>query len=139
MVLAIAMGIAVAVGSWLQQTPGNVANARRWTVPGPPCPALTAAAFAASPVQVRLRFEYDEVTFERAFGHVYCDAIHDNGGLGPGSHPACQFTSPAVLKVTTSKGAFYFFPSTGPATVAVTDDIPTCVRGGWFKGSPGQF
>ena len=80
--LAIIMGAAVAVGTWLQQEPVNIANARRWTISGPPCRTITARAFAASIVKVRLRFEYDDLTFERAFGHVYCDEIHDDGGRG---------------------------------------------------------
>ncbi|HEY5411197.1 MAG TPA: hypothetical protein VIJ94_10775 [Caulobacteraceae bacterium] len=133
------MGGAVAIGTWLQQEPANIAKATRWTVAGPPCPAVSPRALADTVVKPGGAFQYDDVTFSRAYGHVYCDEIHDDGGRGLGSHPVCQFTGPAVLKVTTPKGSFYFAPSTGPATVAVAGDIPTCVRGGWFRGQASLF
>ncbi len=137
--LALVMGGAVAFGTWLQHDPANVARARLWTVTGLPCRALTARAFADSAVKPGAMFQYDDVTFTRGYGHVYCDEIHDDGGHGLGSHPVCQFTGPAVLKVTTPKGSFFFAPSAGPATVAVAGDIPTCVRGGWFRGQANLF
>jgi hypothetical protein len=137
--LAIGMTIAVVVGTFVQQQPHNIAEARRWTITGPPCPTADARAFAGSVVVSGLQFAYDDVTFVRGNGHVYCDEIHDDGGRGFGSHPVCQFTGPVALKVTTSRGDVYFGPLTGRATVAVANHVPSCVRGGWFTGSPAQF
>ncbi len=137
--LAIGMGVAVAASTWLQQAPRNLAQARRWAIHGPRCPALAAGDFADLAVKPAASFQYDDVTFERGYGHVYCDEIHDDGGRGPGVHPVCQFTGPAVLKVTSPKGRFYFFPSTGRATVEVQRGVATCVRGGWFTGGEGQW
>ena len=59
------------IGIRLAQEPETIAEAARWTVPGPPCPAVTASAFAASPVKVHMDFQYDDVNFVRGYGHVY--------------------------------------------------------------------
>jgi hypothetical protein len=130
--LAIGMALAVAAGSRLKDETGDIATARRWAIAGPPCQALTAGAFAALQVRPHISFQYDDVAFDHGYGGVYCDDIHDDGGRGLGEHPVCQFTGPAVLKVTTRKGVFYFFPSTGHATVTVENGVATCVRGGWY-------
>ena len=134
--LAVGMGLVVAIASWLHQSPRHVAAARRWTILGPACPTLSAQAFARLAVKPRMAFQFDEMTFSRAYGHVYCDDVFDDGGRALTSHPACQFTGPAALEVTTAKGDFHFFPSTGRATVSVNDGVAHCVRGGWYDGGP---
>ena len=119
---------------WSWQTSKAVAKAQQWAIAGPPCPAVSPQAFAALHIPAATVFNFDDVGFGRAFGHVACDEITNNGGRGWGTYPACQFTSPGTLQITTPKGAFYFYPSTGPATVSVVHGAPRCVLGGTFRG-----
>ncbi len=124
----------MALAHWQKQLGISVGEARTWTIPGPPCPRLTREAYQASVVHVQREFSFGGAGFGRAYGHVSCSMILDNGGHGPGEHPVCQFTSPAVLHITTPRGEVYFFPNAGPATVSVLDGTPQCVLAGRFRG-----
>ncbi len=134
--------VAIAVlGIWLARLPQAVTRARAWAISGPPCQTQPRRVFDASVVKPREAFEFDDVTFIRGYGHASCTEIVNDGGRGIGTFPECQFTSPAVLQVTTGKGDFYFLPGAGPATVSVHHGEPSCVRAGWFKGErsvPGE-
>ena len=138
-VLGLAVVGAVLFAGWSRQHGQDIATARAWAITGPPCPTASAQAFAASAVKPRQAFEFNEVTFAHGYGHASCQQVRDDGGRGSGTHPVCQFTAPAALKVTTRKGSFYFVPPTGPATVAVQDGVPTCVRAAWFRGAANQW
>ncbi len=112
----------------------TVAEAKAWTIEGEPCPTLTAEAFAAQNLKPKRSFDYREVKLARAYGHVECRQIKNAGGQGLGSHTVCQFTSPAVLQVTTAKGEFFFLPGIGrPATVAIEGGEAHCVLAGDYR------
>ena len=119
---------------WSWQTQKAVAKGQAWAIAGPPCPVLSRQAYLAAGIPAATTFNFDDVGFSRGFGHVTCDEITYDGGRGWGTYPACQFTSPGMLQITTAKGAFYFFPQIGPATVSVLHGTPQCVRGGKFWG-----
>ena len=112
----------------------SVAEAKAWTIDGPPCPTLTAEAFQSQNLKPKRSFDYREVKLARAYGHVECRQIKNDAGQGLGSHTVCQFTSPAVLQVTTSKGEFFFLPGVGqPATVAIEGGVARCVMAGDYR------
>ena len=105
-----------------------VALAQATLITGPPCPAMTAQAFAARGFKVKNPLSYDGAVMLRASGHVSCSPIAYDGGRGLDTYPVCQFTSPGALKVTTAKGDFYFVPGIGrPATVSTPDGVARCV------------
>ncbi len=141
-VVLILGAVALAGVFWkaeLRREAGAVAKAKAWTITGPPCPALDRKAFIASPVKASHPIEYDDVRFDRGFGHVSCDQIAYDGGRDLFStYPVCQFTSPGMLRITTSGGEFYFLPQNGPATVAVAHGRPTCVMASNFT-TEGDF
>ena len=126
--------VPAAIWSWNQHIEKATANAREWAIAGPPCPSLTRQAYLAGAVHATQDFQLGEFSFGRAYGHASCNFVAYDGGRGFGDYPVCQFTSPAVLHVTTPKGEFYFFPSTGPATISIPHGTPQCVMAGNFKG-----
>ena len=136
--IALGLGALVMLAAiawiWSWQTRKAVAQAQAWAIAGPPCPAVSRPAYLAAGIPAATKFNFDDVGFARAFGHVDCDEITYGGGRGWGTYPACQFTSPGTLEITTPKGVFYFFPQIGPATVSVLHGVPRCVLGGRFKG-----
>jgi hypothetical protein len=131
---ALAVITPVAIWSWNRHLEKAVAEARDWTIAGPPCPSLTAKAYAAGAVRASREFQLGDVTFGRGYGHASCNFIAYDGGRSLDSFPVCQFTSPAVVHVKTPKGDFYFFPSTGPATVSVPHGQPECVMAANWRG-----
>lgn len=107
---------------------GRIADAKAWAIDGPPCPRITRAQFLTPGLKGPRRFDYEEVTFFRRFGHVACAPIYEKGGRGRRFHPACQFTSPGDLMVRTAKGEWYFRAGRGqPATIFTTQDEARCV------------
>jgi hypothetical protein len=136
--LAIIVVALVAGGfwAWNRHVEMAVAEAQAWTIKGPPCPALTKQAYLAGAVHATQSTQLGDITFERAFGHVSCNFIANDGGRGVGDYPVCQFTSPAVLHIVTPKGEFWFFPSTGPATVSVLHGQAQCVMAANWRGEP---
>ena len=142
LVLALALGV-ILYRYWI----GQMAIARQWSIAGPPCPAVSQSALAASGLRAAsdgdlrgfpdMNNDYDNVRFGRRFGYVSCAEVRDNGGLSIDSHPVCQFTRPVVVTVTSPKGVFYFNTgSTAPATVSVQDGRPSCVLANRFKINP---
>lgn len=108
--------------------------AKDWTLTGPPCPTVTADAFQAQGLKAPKGFEYGGVRMYRQFGHVSCVKLKAKDGE---EYPVCQFTSPANLKVTTSKGDAYFAPGLGkPATVSTQGGVARCVVAGNFSLHP---
>jgi hypothetical protein len=143
-VITLAVLLAVLGAIVYRYWSGQVAEAREWSISGPPCPALGRAQFLAAGLQpaadgdVRgfpdISEDYDGVRFARRFGYISCADVRENGGLSLDSHPVCQFTRPEVLTITTARGVFYF--NTGisaPATVSVKDGVPRCVMANRFK------
>jgi hypothetical protein len=104
-----------------------------WKVAGPPCPTLTAPAYAAQPMRLNQAFRMESIVFARAYGYSSCGELPAKGGLE--ALVVCEFTNPGVLAVTTPAGAFYFAPGLGrPATVSVGSGTPRCVTASNYKG-----
>jgi hypothetical protein len=105
-----------------------------WTGIRPPCPTLTAAAYAAKGYSAQERTtDYRDVTFTRQFGHVMCKDIDTPGGWGFLSHPVCQFTSPTAVRVRADRREAFFEPGPGRlATVSVERGRAACAIGGRF-------
>ena len=123
---------------------GQIAIAKEWTVPGPPCPAMSQAALVAAGLKAApegdlrgfpdMNSDFDNLRIGRRFGYVSCAEVHDNGGLSFDSHPVCEFTRPVVVTITSAKGVFYFHTGpTAPATVTIQDGVPSCVLANRFR------
>jgi hypothetical protein len=137
-IIGIILGITLVSGlttrEFLKRRTEAVATAKAWAITGPPCPTVSAAEFEAKKYRLRASFDYGGATFARTAGHVDCAAVVPKGGTAlTGAYPVCQFTSPAVVKLTTSKGEFYFVPGAGqPATVSAPDGVGQCVMASKF-------
>lgn len=135
-VTALALPAWVLGGSFLKQRAANIALAREWSIDGRPCPQVSKGEFEARGLKASKGTVYAEATFFRQFGHLTCSPITYDGGTGLGAYAVCQFTSPNVLKVKTSKGEWYFVPGMGqPATVATPHDEAKCVLASDFRAS----
>ena len=111
----------------------RVADAKAWTIDGPPCPTSDAARFLGVHHKPPRRFEFEGVVFFRRYGHVECAAIRNDGGHGERLHPVCQFTSPGDLMIRTEGRDWYFAPGPGrPATVSTANGAPSCVLASHF-------
>ncbi len=130
---ALVVGMTVVAVTSYQNRAQKIAASEAATTPsatvGLPCPVLTKAEFDALAVKPGKTFIFNEVTFDRRFGHVECNVISHGGGTG--FAPLCEFTAPAVLKVATKQGEFYFKTGVGkPVTVSTPGGIPKCVVAG---------
>ncbi len=137
--LGVAAMISVGLPGWflaqsyLGKRDAALFRAREATVNGPPCPSLTRAQFEAQGLKAPKATFYEGVTFARQFGHMDCSTLRYGAGWGTDVYPVCQFTSPASLKITTSKGEWYFAPGPGqPATVGAPRGQARCVMASNF-------
>jgi hypothetical protein len=114
--------------NFLKERTANVATARAWDIKGPPCPALSAADWITKRYKAEKHFDYDGIDIGRHAGDASCSDVKDHGGTGFSTIRVCQFTSPAVLTVTSKKGSFYFVPGVAQlASLIIEDDTPRCV------------
>lgn len=128
---AVLVGIAaVGVGGHLRRANAiaeSAATVDSAALSGEPCPVLTQADYEARGAKAKQAFVTNDIRYERRFGHADCNVVAA-GGAGNAFVPVCQFSGPALLVVTTQKGAFYFAPGTGRAATVVTrDGVPSCV------------
>lgn len=129
--VGIAIGVAALIYSQMHQRALEIATAtaaaKPWELKGPPCPAPSGWAADAKHAPAKA-FIFNGIKFARRYGHADCNAVAGPKGHGPAYVPLCQFSSPAVLAVTTEQGTFHFAPGVGrPATVSVVDGVPKCV------------
>lgn len=132
-IAAVLVVVLLAAGLWFWSVPRWTAEASHWTVKGPPCRQVTAQQFEAASVGgPELQVDtFDDISFGRAYGHVSCADIHDDGGHGFGQHAVCQFSSPTRVVVRSARGQTYFEATPGqPVTVSVLKDRTDCVIGG---------
>jgi hypothetical protein len=115
------------------------ALAEGWAGDRPGCPALSATAYAAKGYPAGERATvYDGVTFTRQFGHVMCGDADDRGALGFLTHPVCQFSGPAAIRVRAGGTEAFFEPGVGQlATVSVERGRAQCALGGMFRPAAG--
>jgi hypothetical protein len=96
-----------------------------------PCPSLSPDAFAKTLMITRVlpgrHFGFGGAFFARASGEASCIMTRE-GAAAP--FPACRFSNPKVLQISTPRGRFDFLPEVGPATVTVRGGRPVCVMGG---------
>lgn len=133
---AVAIGVvAVGVTSYQKRAQALAAGAeaaKLAQIDGPPCPTLTGEEYAARGAKAKKAFVFDQIRFERRYGHVDCNSVPTGEGLG--YVPVCQFSGPALLVVTTPRGAFHFAPGAGkPTTIVVEDGSPRCIVDGTFR------
>jgi hypothetical protein len=101
-------------------------------IDGPPCQTLTGEEYVARGSKANKTFVFDEIRFDRRYGHVDCNSVSTGQGLG--YVPVCQFSGPSLLVVTTPKGSFYFAPGAGKPTTVITEDgTPRCIVDGNFR------
>jgi hypothetical protein len=138
--LGVAAAVAVGLPGWflaqsyLGKRDAALFLASEATVDGPPCPSLTKAQFESHGLKAKKATFYEGVTFARQFGHMECRSLRYGSGWGTEVYPVCQFTSPKSLKITTSKGEWYFDPGPGqPATVGTPHGEARCVMASNFN------
>jgi hypothetical protein len=124
--------------SVLRQRAAAVAEAKAWTIDGPPCPNPPITETVRQPTAIK-SFGYAGSGFAYAYGHVACAHVHaDEGRSMVRGYPVCQFTSPGVVIVETGKTRTLFAPGLGHrVTVSVRDGAPRCVMAGKFYGQLG--
>lgn len=134
--IALGVGSAMMKPDLTRERAQWVAEAKAWTIAGPPCPTRPAAAADPWPYGRQPDFGYAGANFRYAYGHVACLEIHDDGGRSATQgHAVCQFTSPAMVAVTVGKTLTVFEPGLGRrATVTVEKGAPRCVVAGDFRG-----
>ncbi len=141
-VAAAVIGIGLAIGMTgydvLKGRTAAIAEARAWTISGPPCPQLPIREIARQPVAGK-SFGYAGAGFAYAYGHVACAQIHADGGKSLfRGYPVCQFTSPGVVIVDTGDVTTLFVPGLGQrATVSAPDGKARCVMAARFYGQAG--
>jgi hypothetical protein len=119
--------------NYFLRRPAAIAEAEQWTVNGPPCRQVDAAAFTAQAPKPSQVFAFEDITFARSYGQVSCNEIKSDGGKGLSSLPVCQFSSPGGLVVNDRAGVHYFAPGVGqPVTVSAPHGRLRCVLGAKF-------
>jgi hypothetical protein len=131
-VLTVAIGTLWELASERHQIALSTDAAQLTALVGPACPQVSAAAFQSAVTAqgrgLRYTFDFNGDSFSRSFGDGDCSVAAANGSLGLGTYDVCEFTSPAVLSVKTSRGQFYFLPGLGrKATVMTPNGIARCV------------
>jgi hypothetical protein len=129
-VIPVVMGVlaVVVVGGWLVAMRHTAEDkARAWTPAGPPCPAISQAAYLASGFSASNHVDFDGVGFSRAYGYTVCSDINDDGGRSASESPVCQFNDPGALDIVTAQGHSYYLPRTQPATVVISHGRASCV------------
>jgi hypothetical protein len=96
-------------------------------VNGPPCAAISRAAYLALDQPLAHSFRYAGARFDRAYGYAMCNIIADHGGHGAGRLTVCQFNNPSVLDVSTPRGDVLFRTDSRPATISIDHGEPHCV------------
>jgi hypothetical protein len=123
------VGAAGVVTAWLEMRTQRFAEAKSWTVEGPPCPSLSRAAIVAFGAVTWQTFDYDGFVIARIHGDATCSEIGYDGGRSLfGDFPVCQFERPGLLVIRTRQGIFRYAPGVGrPATISVPHGRPRCV------------
>jgi hypothetical protein len=94
---------------------------------GPLCTPVSREAFASQPIRTKYDFDYDALTFSRAFGHMECNEVKDVGLRMFLTYPVCTLTGPGVLKIKSQGVETYYLPGVGrPVTVSLHEGKLTC-------------
>ena len=131
-VLTVAIATVWELGAERHQIALSTEDAKLSAIVGPACPQVSAAAFQSAVTAqgrgLRYTFDFNGDSFSRSFGDGDCGVAAADGSLGLGTYDVCEFTSPGVLSVKTSRGQFYFLPGLGQKVTAMTPNgIARCV------------
>jgi hypothetical protein len=128
------LALVAAILGWNSLAHRRQELAQGWVGERPACPQLSAAAYAAKGYRRGERLiAYDDAVFARQFGHVECKDVDTRGGLGVLTHPVCQFSGPAALRIKAGAYEAFFEPGVGRlATVSVERGRAQCALGGKF-------
>lgn len=141
-VAAAVVGVGLAIGltghDLLKARSAAIAEAKAWTISGPPCPQAPLSEIARQPAAAKT-FGYAGSGFAYAYGHVACAQIHADGGRSLfRGYPVCQFTSPGVVIVSIGGTTTLFVPGLGQrATVTAPNGEARCVMAARFYGQAG--
>ena len=131
LVLGIVAAVAILTVGKIDEQRADEAELSVWNPVGPPCPSLSVERYTEMGLQAPQANTWGGTRFARWSGGVSCALLDAHAGLG--GRPVCQFTSPWNLVVTTPRGVYYFLPGVGkPATISVTDGLPSCVMASNF-------
>ena len=121
--------------AWVDGAPARLADAKQWTVKGPPCQTVDAGEYQLRGGAHATKVTNFGVKFTREYGHIECTWLGAKDLMAEKAYVVCQFTGPNVIKVEAGKGASYFVPGVGePATVEVRQGVARCVMGSNFHG-----
>ncbi len=134
MIVVGVLAVAVIAGAGLLIWHGNVEadqkEAASWTVDGPPCPTIGAAAFKQLENQPASPFDFRGLHGEMTNGTVNCEIIDYDHGRKTASFPVCQFAAAYGLHVAGPKGDLYFAPGVGHTTnLSLAGGNVRCVLG----------
>jgi hypothetical protein len=128
-VAVLAAGGLVAAQHWREQQQDE-AFAERWSVTGPPCPAVTAKWVQELALEQRTQIDFEGVDGFMANGAVSCVEVDYFAGRQTRPYPVCQFSAPFVLGLRVGGRPAYFEPGIGrPATVSLRNGRLSCVIG----------
>jgi hypothetical protein len=134
-VLGIILAI-LAVGGfhkWQADQVVDRGEAAAWTVAGPPCPTISAAAFQQLAITPH-SFDFEGLTGDMAHGAVSCAEIRFDGERATRPFPVCQFSAPFAVHVDRMGGDVYLEPGVAkPITVSLPDGQLRCVIGATLK------
>jgi hypothetical protein len=125
MAAVASMPLSIAYVTWAD----HQAMRAEWDVAGLACPVVASVtqAYRRAP----MAFTYGGAHFTRQIGGVTCVFVPEGGLFNSASYPVCQFTSPAIVRVTVGGRTVIFEPGVGhSATVALRRGAaPSCVVG----------
>ena len=131
-VIVASLGICAFI--YFAQKNASAVEAEFWSLQGPPCPAMTPAAYDQAWGKPQVT-RYGGAGFEYRVGHMMCTQRRDERQDGEaGLHPVCQFTGPVFLGVTTARGRYFFEPpNMNAARVGIVNGEARCVLIPGFK------
>ena len=125
----VAIGVTVwAVRDQTRQIREATVETQAGEIVGPACPPVLHGVFAG-PLRPINTFDFNGLTFGHRFGAAECSVTAGRRNLfGAGYVNLCQFSSPAVLSVTSGQGTEFWETGVGrEATVFVEGGHARCV------------
>ena len=133
MMAGLAGLVAIGVTIWVNRDQARLiheatAETQAGEIVGPACPPVVHGAFAG-PLRPINTFDFNGLRFGHRFGSAECSVTAGKPGLfGTGYVNLCQFSSPAVVSVSSGKGTTVWEPGVGrEVTVFVDRGAPRCV------------
>jgi hypothetical protein len=123
------LAIGALILTTLHDREARIAEAKAWTVRGPPCAPGAGVAWDAADAPPQI-VDFGKARFVRGHGATRCAEIGYDGGRSDDVFPVCQFDHPGRLEITTDHGATRFqLGPLDPATVSIEHGVARCVVG----------